>query len=38
MLCDLGAEDAGELLNPNETIRALSAFGVLANGTRVALV
>lgn len=38
MLCDPGSDDAGELLNPNETVRALRAFGLLADGTRVALV
>ncbi len=37
MLCDVGSPSRGELLNPNETVRALKAFGVLADGSRVAL-
>lgn len=38
MLCEHGSEFNGELLNPNETIRALKANQTIANGTRVALV
>lgn len=38
VLCERGSESDGELLNPNETVRALEANQTIANGTRVALV
>ncbi len=37
MLCDPFGSSDGELLNPNETLRALRANGTVANGTHVAL-
>jgi hypothetical protein len=37
VLLDRFSPRDGELLNPNETIRALRATGDLADGTRVAL-